>query len=164
MDSTPVDTNSKLCPNWFFKVVCSSNSLSNVMISAAHFELHAARCARLNVLCNICGVKLLRTEQQNHMETVHAPVTCKCGETLDAMSLHHHEQEECPLRLIECKYCSVMVFVHNQPFHLAFQIPFKEMQSHSQYCGSRSEACKHCHRNIPIKGSLFIYLLFMHIR
>ncbi|KAH3760342.1 ubiquitin fusion degradation protein 1 [Pelomyxa schiedti] len=116
-------------------VICSNCKNS---IPKAQYPLHQIRCERLNRICSMCGCKILRAQEKEHMESFHGPVTCKCGEVLDKYFLPSHELDECTHRLIGCPFCKI-------------QVQQKDIAEHKDYCGSRSERCPKCNKLVIIR-------------
>ncbi|GCB74379.1 hypothetical protein scyTo_0003469 [Scyliorhinus torazame] len=100
---------------------------------------------RLRKLCSVptANVTFLQLtspfmKSTEHFETEHALVDCKCNMKIEKNQLEKHENMECPLRLVKCQYCEL-------------ELAFNKSQEHADYCGSRTEPCTACGRNVLVK-------------
>lgn len=107
-------------------------------IPAANFVMHVTHCQRNLTLCKLCGEPVPTSQQEEHFDEYHAKIKCKCGQLLEKMDLEEHEDKACPSRLVDCQYCEL-------------QLPFSELTSHVEYCGSRTDKCDICDRFIQKK-------------
>ncbi|XP_051888521.1 TRAF-type zinc finger domain-containing protein 1-like isoform X2 [Pristis pectinata] len=107
-------------------------------IPATNFTIHEIHCRRNIDLCRYCNEPFPKSEMEEHFQTEHALVDCKCNMKMEKNQLEKHESTECPLRLIKCQYCEL-------------ELAFNKSQEHADYCGSRTELCAVCGRNILVK-------------
>ncbi|XP_067910922.1 TRAF-type zinc finger domain-containing protein 1 isoform X2 [Heterodontus francisci] len=107
-------------------------------IPATNFTIHEIHCRRNIDLCRYCHEPFPKSEMEEHFETEHALVDCKCSMKIEKNQLEKHENTECPLRLIKCQYCEL-------------ELAFNKSQEHADYCGSRTEPCVACGRNVLVK-------------
>ncbi|XP_078410447.1 TRAF-type zinc finger domain-containing protein 1 [Cetorhinus maximus] len=107
-------------------------------IPATNFTIHEIHCRRNIDLCRYCQDPFPKSEMEEHFETEHALVDCKCSMKVEKNQLEKHENIECPLRLVKCQYCEL-------------ELAFNKSQEHADYCGSRTEPCPACCRNVLVK-------------
>ncbi|XP_072342125.1 TRAF-type zinc finger domain-containing protein 1 isoform X2 [Scyliorhinus torazame] len=107
-------------------------------IPATNFTIHEIHCRRNIDLCRYCQDPFPKSEMEEHFETEHALVDCKCNMKIEKNQLEKHENMECPLRLVKCQYCEL-------------ELAFNKSQEHADYCGSRTEPCTACGRNVLVK-------------
>uniref|UniRef100_UPI00398E96DB TRAF-type zinc finger domain-containing protein 1 n=1 Tax=Pristiophorus japonicus TaxID=55135 RepID=UPI00398E96DB len=107
-------------------------------IPATNFTIHEIHCRRNLDLCRYCHEPFPKSEMEEHFQTEHALVDCKCNMKIEKNQLAKHENTECPLRLIKCQYCEL-------------ELAFNKSQEHADYCGSRTEPCAACGRNVLVK-------------
>ncbi|XP_069788920.1 TRAF-type zinc finger domain-containing protein 1-like isoform X2 [Narcine bancroftii] len=107
-------------------------------IPATNFTIHEIHCRRNIDLCRYCHEPFPKSEMEEHFQTEHALVNCKCNMKMEKNQLEKHENMECPLRLIKCQYCEL-------------ELAFNKSQEHADYCGSRTELCAACSRNVLVK-------------
>jgi hypothetical protein len=118
------------------------------------YTMHTLRCARVNWRCDrcsrvvqrknkdkhshcpLCNLVVPEAEVKKHIDVVHAKFQCDCGAEFERDTLAIHKQEECPLRMLKCKYCQV-------------SIPATEHKAHETYCGSKTTACEICGKAVP---------------
>lgn len=122
-DTTNVET--KLCDN------CKKN------VPITSFETHSLFCMRNNMLCEICGQLIRKSEKQAHHDEFHKEMKCACGQMVEFYLLSEHKKNECPLRVVKCKYCLL-------------NVKYKDLLQHEKACGSRTEKCEKCNRYIMI--------------
>uniref|UniRef100_V9KL50 TRAF-type zinc finger domain-containing protein 1 n=1 Tax=Callorhinchus milii TaxID=7868 RepID=V9KL50_CALMI len=107
-------------------------------IPATNFTIHEIHCQRNIDLCGYCHEPFPKSEMEEHFEMEHALVDCKCSMKVEKNLLEKHMSTECPLRLIKCQYCEL-------------ELAFNKSEEHDDYCGSRTEPCTTCGRNVMIK-------------
>ncbi|XP_059843960.1 TRAF-type zinc finger domain-containing protein 1-like isoform X2 [Hypanus sabinus] len=107
-------------------------------IPATNFTIHEIHCRRNIDLCRYCNEPFPKSEMEEHFLTEHALVDCKCNMKMEKNQLEKHESTECPLRLIKCQYCEL-------------ELAFNKSEEHADYCGSRTEFCPTCGRNVLVK-------------
>ncbi|XP_019646644.1 PREDICTED: TRAF-type zinc finger domain-containing protein 1-like [Branchiostoma belcheri] len=110
-------------------------------IPAQNFVMHQTHCQRNIVLCEHCKEPVPRSEMEEHFEETHAQVKCKCGMSVEKCKLEEHETDACPLRPAQCQYCEI-------------DLSHKDLASHLDYCGTRTEECFKCHQRIMKKDEL----------
>lgn len=94
-------------------------------VPEARIQMHEAFCNRNNFYCQQCDRVLtmkLRKEHWHcdrcdwagstaqsealHQSVFHTPIACRCGKaTLELKPLHSHQLQDCPERIIECRFC-----------------------------------------------------------
>ncbi|XP_048412605.1 TRAF-type zinc finger domain-containing protein 1-like isoform X2 [Stegostoma tigrinum] len=107
-------------------------------IPATNFTIHEIHCRRNIDLCRYCHEPFPKSEMERHFETEHALVNCKCNMKVEKNKVEKHENLECPLRLVKCQYCEL-------------ELAFNKSEEHADYCGSRTEPCAACGRNVLVK-------------
>ncbi|KAL0319867.1 UNVERIFIED_CONTAM: TRAF-type zinc finger domain-containing protein 1 [Sesamum radiatum] len=131
--------------------------------------LHEAYCSRHNIVCQHagCGV-VLRTEEaeshvhcekcgkafqrgeiEKHMKVFHEPLYCSCGIVLEKEQMVQHQNSDCPLRLITCRFCGDMVQAGNSATDARDRI--RGLSEHESVCGSRTAPCDSCGRSVMLK-------------
>jgi ribosomal protein S27AE len=158
---TPADTYGKiLCDN------CRS------YIPEMSIERHKVFCERNNQFCNSCQRVILRAEwskhwhcsqceywsddpqaETKHYTFMHTLMTCSCSIQLFWDDYHLHRRNECPNRLIQCRYCRTVVVSGSNsrlPEDL-IHISTTPLTEHESECGSRTIECRLCHRSVIIK-------------
>ncbi|XP_029475521.1 TRAF-type zinc finger domain-containing protein 1 [Rhinatrema bivittatum] len=109
-------------------------------IPMANFTIHEIHCRRNIAVCQNCMEPVPKSEMEDHIESEHAQITCKCGMKFEKNHLEKHETLECHLRLVNCQYCEL-------------ELAFNKVEDHEDYCGTRTEVCNGCGRNIMVKES-----------
>ncbi|XP_071092778.1 TRAF-type zinc finger domain-containing protein 1-like [Haliotis cracherodii] len=111
-------------------------------ISAANFTMHEVHCRRHIVLCQHCDDPVPRSEMEDHFSEHHAKVSCsQCGEEQEKTQLQEHMEGACTKRPIRCVYCEL-------------ELPRCDVNSHQDYCGTRTEPCPKCAQFIMKKDLL----------
>eukprot|EP00462_Mataza_sp_D1_P019474 CAMPEP_0175130694 /NCGR_PEP_ID=MMETSP0087-20121206/6141_1 /TAXON_ID=136419 /ORGANISM="Unknown Unknown, Strain D1" /LENGTH=604 /DNA_ID=CAMNT_0016412925 /DNA_START=6 /DNA_END=1820 /DNA_ORIENTATION=- len=118
--------------------------------------MHSLQCVRINwrcpechklmrpsakdqhTHCPQCGIGLNKTGLQKHLDLIHKKVRCPCGQEFEPEVFALHQKEECMLRLVNCKYCSM-------------KVQATELKDHQDFCGSKSASCDLCGKDIPRK-------------
>ncbi|XP_078153230.1 ubiquitin fusion degradation UFD1 family protein [Carex rostrata] len=131
--------------------------------------VHEAYCVRHNVVCQYegCGLVLRKEERENHvhcvkcgrsfqkgemekhMKVFHEPIECMCGIVLEKEKMVQHQSEECPLRLIMCRFCGDMVPAGAKPADPRDRL--SGLCEHESHCGSRTAPCDSCGRSVRLK-------------
>lgn len=106
-------------------------------IPTSTYEMHSLFCLRNNMLCEICGQLIRKSEKQAHHDEFHKEMKCNCGKMVEFYLLAEHKMTECPHRIVKCKYCML-------------NMKFKDLSQHEQACGTRTEKCEKCNRYIMI--------------
>ncbi|RXM91229.1 TRAF-type zinc finger domain-containing protein 1 [Acipenser ruthenus] len=75
---------------------------------------------------------------EEHVESEHAQVACKCGVKMEKRHVEKHELSECGLRLKKCQFCDL-------------ELAFNKWGDHEEYCGARTEPCPQCLQNVMLK-------------
>ncbi|XP_043942516.1 XIAP-associated factor 1-like isoform X4 [Protopterus annectens] len=104
-------------------------------IAGSNFIIHEAHCVRTIVLCEVCKEPVSKDMLQDHKETQHQEVMCKCGMKMEKKVFEKHQAEECMLQTIPCEFCKMEVELRNFP-------------EHQNYCGSRTDLCPLCQKRI----------------
>ncbi|XP_067687182.1 TRAF-type zinc finger domain-containing protein 1-like [Haliotis asinina] len=111
-------------------------------ISAANFTMHEVHCRRHIVLCEHCDEPVPRSEMEEHFSEHHAKVACtQCGEQQEKTQLQEHMEGTCSKRPVRCVYCEL-------------ELPWCDLNSHQDYCGTRTESCPKCAQFIMKKDLL----------
>ncbi|KAG9487787.1 hypothetical protein GDO78_007526, partial [Eleutherodactylus coqui] len=107
-------------------------------IPVDNFTIHEVHCRRNINICKLCKEPIPRSDMEDHYAREHAPVTCKCGMTMEKCMLEEHEKCSCPLRLVKCQFCEL-------------EVTFNTLENHEDYCGARTEPCEKCGSSVMIK-------------
>lgn len=108
-------------------------------ISASNFVMHEMHCKRHISLCKHCNEPIPSNEMSVHFEENHAKIKCpKCDTEVEKMHLEDHEENACPKKPMHCVYCEL-------------EVPKDKLESHLDYCGSRTEQCPKCGQFIMLK-------------
>lgn len=87
----------------------------------------------------ICGDMVPEEHAEEHLLSNHALVACSlCNETMEREVLAVHEGEECPQRIVTCKYCE-------------FPFPAIDLLEHQEVCGNKTKRCHLCSRYIKLR-------------
>ncbi|KAJ1753505.1 hypothetical protein LPJ79_000364 [Coemansia sp. RSA 1821] len=150
----------KTCEN------CGSN------IPLLRFAMHQAVCERHNIKCprctrvfkrgseeykqhwhcEICNQAGVQSDQEKHMYFYHQPQTCSCDPACSYESrveLAAHRRAECPERLIECRYCHIIV--PQGPPATSLEAKLSSQHEHEWDCGNRSIPCAKCKAYVGIR-------------
>ncbi|KAJ1989139.1 hypothetical protein GGI25_004980 [Coemansia spiralis] len=154
-DVIPTDT--KVCAN------------CNASVPQLRLEAHRLFCERNNVKCAYCGAVFKRgsaeldahwhcsvcnmagtkTDEAKHTKFYHTPKDCSCGQGFGSMvELAEHRRTNCPERLIECRYCHILVA---QGAEGPVEARLLEMREHEWGCGSRSISCAKCKKYVRLQ-------------
>lgn len=107
-------------------------------IPEGNFTIHEIHCKRNIDVCTFCGEPFPKSEMENHIETDHAQVLCKCNMKMEKRHLEAHKVSKCPLRPALCQYCEL-------------ELSHNKVSDHENYCGTRTECCSSCGRNVMVK-------------
>lgn len=121
------DQDTKLCHN------CKKQ------ISSNNFVMHEMHCKRHISLCEHCNEPIPKSEMEVHFEEVHAKINCpKCDVEVEKCHLEDHEENDCTKKPMQCLFCEL-------------EFPKDTLESHLDYCGSRTEPCPKCNQFIMLK-------------
>ncbi|XP_006366434.1 TRAF-type zinc finger domain-containing protein 1-like [Solanum tuberosum] len=108
-------------------------------IPSFNLDLHVPHCSRKLEKCKLCGDMVPKKHADEHFLSTHAPVSCSlCNETMEREVLAVHKGENCPQRLVACKYCE-------------FPLPAIDLFMHQEACGDKTERCHLCSRYITLR-------------
>ncbi|XP_031551521.1 TRAF-type zinc finger domain-containing protein 1-like [Actinia tenebrosa] len=107
-------------------------------IPANNFMVHEHHCQRNITRCDRCQEPVPKSQLDEHIEEYHAKVKCECGESMEKMRLDEHKEDDCKSRKTTCPYCELECTVG-------------EIDSHKEYCGSRTELCEKCNCRIQYR-------------
>ncbi|XP_026313577.1 uncharacterized protein LOC113225474 [Hyposmocoma kahamanoa] len=117
----------KICPN------CKRE------IPAVNFTIHTVHCARNIKVCPVCKEPVPQSELQEHHDKLHKLLPCKqCGESVCGTDLEDHIRDSCGHTIKSCRYCEL-------------ELPRRELPTHENYCGVRTEQCPDCKEYVMIK-------------
>ncbi|KAJ1569797.1 hypothetical protein HK096_001412 [Nowakowskiella sp. JEL0078] len=140
-------------------------------------NMHKAFCERNNKACLICGLVMKKEDFPNHwhcglcstitnlenktkhLQMVHSPISCTCGEELFLESVPDHRKKICPDRLIICRFCHLLVkagpisrevrdIYYGSDDKSSTVIPLTE---HESECGARTIQCTNCKQQVQLK-------------
>ncbi|KAG7479614.1 XIAP-associated factor 1 [Solea senegalensis] len=107
-------------------------------IAEANFALHETHCSRFLCLCPDCDEAVPTEQLSQHREEQHTQVRCSmCHQKMERCQLKDHEADECVERLHACHFCDL-------------ELPWKELDQHCVFCGSRTELCRDCGRYVKL--------------
>uniref|UniRef100_A0A8C4TGY9 TRAF-type zinc finger domain-containing protein 1 n=1 Tax=Erpetoichthys calabaricus TaxID=27687 RepID=A0A8C4TGY9_ERPCA len=107
-------------------------------IPTENFMIHEVHCRRNIKLCPLCAEPIPKTELEEHIDSQHAQVVCKCAMKMERSQLEEHQSQECSLRLVKCQFCEL-------------EVTFSKRAGHEEYCGTRTERCEKCLRNVMVR-------------
>ncbi|KAL3858109.1 hypothetical protein ACJMK2_012720 [Sinanodonta woodiana] len=111
-------------------------------IATSNFMTHEIHCKRHISLCEHCKEPVPKGEMEVHFEEMHAKIKCpKCGIEVEKTHFEDHEENACPKRPMKCHYCEL-------------ELPKSDLDSHQDYCGSRTEPCVKCGLYIMLKDQI----------
>ncbi|CAH0758362.1 unnamed protein product [Diatraea saccharalis] len=121
------ESETKICPN------CKRE------IPAVNFTIHSVHCARNIRVCPVCKEPVPVADLAEHHETMHKLLPCKkCGERVCGTDLEDHIRDSCAHTIQICKFCEL-------------ELPRRDLPSHENYCGVRTEQCPECREWVMIK-------------
>ncbi|XP_015607783.1 XIAP-associated factor 1 isoform X2 [Cephus cinctus] len=123
-----MNTDEKLCTN------CNAN------VPVQNFATHLPHCTRRIVRCSRCNEPVSKERLSEHLEREHTMANCQdCGTGVQGKSLlQEHLQKECCERSVVCPHCEL-------------DLPARDMDVHSAYCGTRTERCTECGEFVMLK-------------
>ncbi|KAJ3708760.1 hypothetical protein LUZ61_012465 [Rhynchospora tenuis] len=108
-------------------------------IPSSNFDLHFAHCSRNLGKCVHCGEMVPRKLIEDHYNETHAPITCSlCSETVEREAWPLHKSDNCPKRMVTCKYCEL-------------PLPALDIIEHEDVCGNRTDYCGTCRRYVRLR-------------
>lgn len=112
----------------------------DVQLPPSRIAAHVAECDFGPTSCPACAKPVVRRELPAHAASTceHASVPCinrGCRMSMKRSVLDRHVTSECQYRIQRCKYCEC-------------EHPAAEMKSHEPDCGSKSDPCVRCGRNV----------------
>lgn len=125
--TTPAATDKPKCKN------CGKH------VSKSAMAMHEIQCARLMTHCDICKTVVRKGEIEKHKDLVHGVYTCQCHASGDQETIRAHRLFECRLRLVDCIYCPLRIFL-------------RDRGEHQYECGTRLGVCKECGASYKRKG------------
>ncbi|KAJ9560984.1 hypothetical protein OSB04_006144 [Centaurea solstitialis] len=134
--------------------------------------------AKNHVHCDKCGLAFHSDEIGKHMKVFHEPLCCPCGAVLEktqmvsdyvllsprlnalkktslgllsSLGLHlvQHQNSDCPLRLVTCRFCGDMVEAGSLAVDARDRL--RGLSQHESLCGSRTAPCDSCGRAVMLK-------------
>ncbi|KAJ1615386.1 ubiquitin fusion degradation-like protein [Cryptosporidium canis] len=152
---------------------CSVCSNCRRRIPTHNLDLHSIQCERMYTFCDQCGLVLkkkdlekhthcekcprlgLSLDQVEHHEKLYHQFTkCKlCGQdNIQPIQLRVHQTQECPKRIILCRFCNNFVQAGTDGHYVDFKDKYYyNLTSHESYCGSRTTNCHLCNKVVLIK-------------
>lgn len=138
-------------------------------IPSRTIALHEAYCRRHNMLCphagcgvvlrvgeeknhvhcGKCGLAFQEGEMEKHIKVFHEPLHCPCGIVLEKDQMVQHQSNDCPLRLITCRFCGDMVPAGTDAADVRDRL--RGLTEHESLCGSRTAPCDSCGRSVMLK-------------
>ncbi|KAJ9068973.1 hypothetical protein DSO57_1023183 [Entomophthora muscae] len=155
-DAEVLDSSQVTCSNCF------------TAVSKEKYQMHEIFCSRNNIACHSCNKVFLKkefsqhwhcpvcsiagdTEDENiHMAFFHEPNVCSCGASCEGRhGLSRHKIIDCPERLMECRYCHILVAhgsMSQKPEDLLLNLTI-----HESYCGDKTITCTKCSTHVSLK-------------
>ena len=149
--------------------VCSNCGRS---IPAHNMNMHETFCLRNNIRCPVegCGQVILRNQQSKHChcshcqrifsseelpqheQAFHSQYPClMCSQWSGGLlELRQHQREDCPQRLIRCRFCEDIVPSGGDPDDWRDKFHWN-LSQHESICGSKTLKCDECGQNVCIK-------------
>ncbi|CAK81179.1 unnamed protein product (macronuclear) [Paramecium tetraurelia] len=100
-------------------------------ISQVNAMMHQLYCERNTQQCETCGQQFDVTEEEEHIQNVHLPNTCKYCHTY----IKDFNNHTCAQQPHNCEYCQK-------------QFLFSQLQDHKNKCGQQQYKCKYCEQMI----------------
>ncbi|CAD8121292.1 unnamed protein product [Paramecium sonneborni] len=107
-------------------IICS---ICMKQISSANAMMHQIYCERNTQKCETCGQQFDITQEEEHIQSVHLPNTCKYCK-LYIKELNNHTCSQQPKN---CEYCQK-------------QFLFVQIEEHKKKCGLQQYKCKYCEK------------------
>lgn len=108
-------------------------------VPIANYQMHEAYCLRNIQPCSLCGMKISRSEEKEHIKEYHEEIACvDCGQKITRNEQESHLADECSQRTVSCQFCEIL-------------LPRERMIEHEDFCGSRTETCPKCSCRVLIK-------------
>lgn len=108
-------------------------------ISEQSWILHQAICNRHRKPCEYCCEYIPLYDYSGHIQDFHTYWKCECGQQILLTGKNAHLQNDCPNKLINCKYCEL-------------PLPIHKIMEHEEDCGNRTDTCEKCGKNIMYKN------------
>jgi hypothetical protein len=105
-------------------------------IASRALVMHETQCRRLNFYCTECKTVLKTGEKDKHRELCHSLLECLCGAQLIQAEMLQHKHNltgNCPLRLVHCVYCPLLLTAQDRGQH---QAECGLLHSNCPSCGS----------------------------
>ncbi|OII71942.1 ubiquitin fusion degradation family protein [Cryptosporidium ubiquitum] len=138
-----------------------------------NLDLHYIQCEKIYKRCDKCDLVLkkidlekhthcnkcfrfgLSLDQVDHHEKLYHQYTqCKlCNQdNIKPIQLRIHQTQECPKRIILCRYCNDFVQAGTNGHYVDYKDKYYyNLTSHESYCGSRTTNCHLCNKTVLIK-------------
>jgi hypothetical protein len=119
-------------------------SVCNAVGPSKDFHFHCSMCSAtgptkdFHFHCPTCNEIIVPAEKSKHDDLMHRDIVCDCGKKVEPRRFQNHKETECPMRLVDCKYCTVKVTA-------------KEKDSHQAFCGGKSIPCGLCGKEVAAK-------------
>lgn len=145
----------------------------NRRIPVGNLDLHSIQCERMYKMCNVCNLVLKKKDFERHThcnkcirfglssdqvelhdKLYHQHTACKlCGQSnIQPIQLRIHQTQECPKRIILCRFCNSFVQAGTDGHHVDYKDKYYyNLTSHESYCGSRTTNCHLCSKVVLIK-------------
>ncbi|TRY52925.1 Ubiquitin fusion degradation protein UFD1 [Cryptosporidium tyzzeri] len=142
-------------------------------IPSDNLDLHSLQCEKMYKRCNQCDLILKKSDFEKH---THCNKCIKFGLSLDQIQIHDklyhqftqcklcnqdnikpiqltiHQTQECPKRIILCRYCNNFVQAGTDGHYVDYKDKYYyNLTSHESYCGSRTTNCNICNKVVLIK-------------
>lgn len=125
------DVWNKLCDCDMFCENCHSN------VPKKQWDLHDATCEYHRWHCKKCDQTMHKSERAIHEQTIHALVSCECGEQIEEFDMTDHLRD-CEYGMVPCRYCEC-------------PLQRRYINEHETVCGVRTDLCEHCGTRIKLQ-------------
>lgn len=168
-DQIPVVNNS--LPESDSTIICNNCSKS---IPKHNFYMHENFCLRNNIKCSFsnCNQILLKSKIDSHLHcpdcgelfssnnhldlhshSFHSNFLCFLCKNYSSDLLHirkHQNDENCPMKLIKCRFCEDFVFSGGDPDDIRDKFHWN-LCKHESECGSKTISCEICKTSVRLK-------------
>jgi hypothetical protein len=123
-------------------------------------DLHLIHCVKKYRFCDSCQIPVPIADDHKHCEICQRPyrsydahfkqwhtfLRCVCGKDIERHLLESHKTNDCPHKLVTCRFCSLLVPVGDISSMDARDRIMGFTSEHEAVCGNRTDRCQVCGR------------------